>query len=80
VSGQLTNRGVPEVYRGRPDRGLPAHNWEGWDRSRDYRFRFKELAIVKMIREIEENQRGVFFRVEFAAMEKALTVKSGLSN
>jgi hypothetical protein len=53
---------------------------EGWDRLRDYRFRFKELAIVKMIREIEENQRGVFFRVEFAAMEKALTVKSGLSN
>jgi hypothetical protein len=33
-----------------------------------------------MIRQIEENQRGVFFRVEFAAMEKALTVKSGLSN
>ncbi|KDA96341.1 hypothetical protein [Pantoea agglomerans] len=46
----------------------------------DYRFRFKDLAIVKMIREIEENQRGVFFRGEFAAMEKALTVKSGLSN
>jgi hypothetical protein len=52
----------------------------GWHRLRDYRFRFKELAIVKMIREIEENQCGVFFRVEFAAMEKALTVKSGLSN
>jgi hypothetical protein len=33
---------------------------EGWDRLRDYRFRFKELAIVKMIPEIEENQRGVF--------------------
>ncbi|MCW0975426.1 hypothetical protein [Pantoea sp. JV6] len=54
--------------------------WKVWDRLRDYRFRFKELAIVKMIREIEENQRGVFFRVEFSAMEKALTVKSGLSN
>ncbi|KIC86699.1 hypothetical protein [Pantoea agglomerans] len=40
----------------------------------------KELAIVKMIRVIEENQCCVFFRVEFAAMEKALTVKSGLSN
>jgi len=40
----------------------------------------KELAIVKMIRVIEENQCGVFFRAEFAAMEKALTVKSGLSN
>lgn len=80
MSGQLSNRGVPDVYRGRPDRDLPAHNWEEWDRLQDYRFRFKELAIVKMIREIEENQRGVFFRVEFAAMEKALTVKSGLSN
>jgi len=33
-----------------------------------------------MIRVIEENQCGVFFRVEFTAMEKALTVKSGLSN
>ncbi|NEG61266.1 hypothetical protein GQQ23_02705 [Pantoea agglomerans] len=80
MSGQLISPGVPEVYRGRPDRGLPAHNWEEWDRSQDYRFRFKELAIVKMIRVIEENQCGVFFRVEFAAMEKALTVKSGLSN
>jgi hypothetical protein len=60
VSGQLTSLGVPEVYKGRPDRSLPAHNLERWDRLRDYRFRFKELAIVKMIREIEENQRGVF--------------------
>ncbi|WP_207092286.1 hypothetical protein, partial [Pantoea agglomerans] len=40
----------------------PAHNWEEWDRSQYYRFRFKELAIVKMIRVIEENQCGVFFR------------------
>jgi len=40
----------------------------------------KELAIVTMIRVIEENQCCVFFHVEFAAMEKALTVKSGLSN
>jgi len=33
-----------------------------------------------MILEIEDNQRGYFIRNEFAAMEKALTVKSGLSN
>ena len=38
------------------------------------------ICCYNRILEIEENQRGALFRVEFTPMENALTVKSGLSN
>lgn len=38
------------------------------------------VCCYRLILEIEDNQRGYFIRHEFAEMEKALTVKSGLSN